>query len=301
MAEKSLDDRIKEAELARQEAETAKLRAEHEKLKEETALVHKQVNAKWYAGKKLAAMATGVLTAVALYGILDGIFFAPVRKQNQTVEQAKERLANINARLLDARVDSLKRKQAKISATIDSLKIRAVLSATFRGLDSLKYASVLKQYNMIKANNYYDRRLNPKGTGTENDFDDDVVEGDTVIYDAATKLTWQGGSKFGQKSWQDAKNYVSSLSYAGFDAWRLPTLKEAMSLIEPKRVEVATTQHDSLYVDARFKDTPYFWTGEKYTALRAWVVYFSYGYCNNLDFIINYNHVRAVRGGQLVI
>ena len=49
MAEKSLGDRIKEAELARQEAETAKLKAEHEKLKEETALVRKQLNAKWYS------------------------------------------------------------------------------------------------------------------------------------------------------------------------------------------------------------------------------------------------------------
>ena len=41
MAEKTLDDRIKEAELARQEAETAKLKSEDEKLKEETALVSK--------------------------------------------------------------------------------------------------------------------------------------------------------------------------------------------------------------------------------------------------------------------
>ena len=40
MAEKSLDDKLKEAEIA--------------KLKEETALVRKQVNAKWYTGKSLA-------------------------------------------------------------------------------------------------------------------------------------------------------------------------------------------------------------------------------------------------------
>ncbi len=60
MAEKSLDDQLKEAEIAKHKAETAKLKAEAD-------LARKQVNAKWYAGKKMAAMATGVLTVVALY------------------------------------------------------------------------------------------------------------------------------------------------------------------------------------------------------------------------------------------
>lgn len=50
MAEKSLDDKLKEAKIA--------------KLKEETALVRKQVNAKWYAGKSLAKFSGFVLTAV---------------------------------------------------------------------------------------------------------------------------------------------------------------------------------------------------------------------------------------------
>ena len=63
MAEKSLEDRIKEAELAKQEAETAKLKVEEE-------LVRKQVNAKWYSGQSLAKFTGFVLTAVALYSVL---------------------------------------------------------------------------------------------------------------------------------------------------------------------------------------------------------------------------------------
>ena len=43
MAEKSLDDPLKEIQIAREQAEL-------EKLKEETALVRQQVNAKWYSG-----------------------------------------------------------------------------------------------------------------------------------------------------------------------------------------------------------------------------------------------------------
>ena len=297
MAEKSLDDRIKEAELARQEAETAKLRAEHEKLKEETALVHKQVNAKWYAGKKLAAMATGVLTVVALYGVFDGIFLAPARKQNQTVEQARERLANINARLLDARIDSLHRKQAIISATIDSLTARAKISAAFEDLNSLEYANILKHYKMITANNYYDRRLNPDGGGVENDFEVRVVKGDTVIDNAVTQLTWQGGSEFAKMNWENAKAHVDALTYAGFDDWRVPTLQEAMSLMKAEKVEYDATEHDSLYIDAHFKDTPFIWTSEKYTTSLAWSVDFFDGYCKFFvsdGFLFN-PHVRAVR------
>ena len=49
MAKKSLDDQLKEAELALKAAEL-------EKLKEETALAHKQVIAKWYSGQILIYM-----------------------------------------------------------------------------------------------------------------------------------------------------------------------------------------------------------------------------------------------------
>ena len=105
--------------------------------------------------------------------------------------------------------------------TIDSLVLSG---AGFRSLDNPAVLdSALKKYRMIKKKGFYDSRLNSKGTGIENDFDDDVVEGDTVICDAATKLTWQGGSKFVQKRWKDAKAYVDTLnisSYAGFKDWR---------------------------------------------------------------------------------
>ena len=279
--DKSLDDQLKEAELA---IKTAEL----EKLKEETALVRKQLTAKWYSGKSLAQITALVLTVVAVYTAIDKIFLAELK-------QKEARLAKVEAGLFQSQVDSLNREKKEIITTIDGLKIRATISAAFGDLDSLEYANVLKQYKTIKTNNYYDKRLNPDGAGVENDFEVDVVEGDTVIHDDLTRLTWQGGGKFPKMGWLDAKNYVSSLSYAGFDDWRLPTLKEAMSLMEPEKVVYDASEGDSLYIDARFKDTPSFWTGEKHTVTSAWFVNFLNGGCyyDAIDYV-GY-HVRAVR------
>ena len=178
------------------------------------------------------------------------------------------------------------------TVTIDSLTIRATISAGFGSLDSPGYANVLKQYNMITANNYYDKRLNSDGAGIENDFKVQVVEEDTVIYDAATRLTWQGGGEFPPMTWKDAKDYVSSLSYAGFNDWRLPTLGEAMSLMEPTPQD---QERESMFVNPLFNDTPFIWTSEKYSASRAWVVGFFFGSCNYIGIGYDSFHVRAVR------
>ena len=150
------------------------------------------------------------------------------------------------------------------------------------------YADALKQYNMIKAKGYFDKRLNPGGKGVENDFEVQVIKGDTVIYDAATSLTWQGGSDFvNQMRWSSAQAYVDTLGYAG-GGWRLPTLEEAMSLMQPKRNKAGR------YIDARFKDTPRIWTSHKYSASRAWCVLFGVGHCSSYDIGSSF-YVRAVR------
>lgn len=68
-----------------------------------------------------------------------------------------------------------------------------------------------------------------------------------------------------------------------------------MSLMEPEKVVYDASEGDSLYVDARFKDSPYFWTGEKHPGSRAWSVNFYGGYCNGYDIDYDAVYVRAVR------
>lgn len=157
--------------------------------------------------------------------------------------------------------------------------------------------SALKQYRMIKKKGYFDSRLNPAGKGIENKYRKKVVEGDTVIYDAATKLMWQGGKGFPRKTWKDAKAYVDRLntsSYAGFKDWRLPTSKKEMSLMEPERV-------GGLYIDAPCMNTSSIWTADEYAwtdkgdASTAWAVGFGFGNCDS--YLVDYGNifVRAVR------
>ncbi len=156
--------------------------------------------------------------------------------------------------------------------------------------DSLQYANVLKQYKTIKTNNYYDKRLNPDGAGVENDFEVRVVKGDTVIYDAATSLTWQATTELPTLPWEQAWAYVDTLTYAGFDDWRLPTLEEAMSLMEPKKNE------HGLHIDPIFDSMQrWIWTADKYSASRAWSVYFYGGDCYGSDVASYGYYVRAVR------
>jgi len=280
--DKFLDDQLKEAQIAREQAEIAKLKSEDEKLKEETALVRKQVNAKWYSGRSLAQITAVALTVVALYSAVDQLFL-------KDIKQHESRLVQLKAEVAQAALDSLNIERKGIAATIDSLKIRASISAAFGELDSIGYASALKQYNMITANNYYDRRLNPDGAGIENDFEVRVVKGDTVTYDATTSLTWQATTELPQLDWERAQAYVDTLTYAGFDDWRLPTLEEAMSLMEPEENE-----ETGRFVDLLFNDTPWIWTSDKHFASRAWLVIFNNGSCNYND-VNSSNHVRAVR------
>jgi hypothetical protein len=79
--------------------------------------------------------------------------------------------------------------------------------------------------------------------------------------------------------------------FAGYRDWRLPTLEEAMSLMEPERKE--------LYINPVFDNRQrWIWTADLYSASVAWFVSFYLGHCISLDIGIYDYHVRAVRSGH---
>lgn len=278
MAEKSLDDQLKEAEMA--------------KLKAETAMVRKQVSAKWYSTQSLVKFTAFVLAAVALYSVLDTRYLKDIRRHDT-------RLIQLKAQAAQAALDSLNREKEKISTRIDSLFL---VSKRFSFETPEVLHKALTQYRMIKKKGYYGLRLNPKGTGIEHKFEQ-RVQRDTVIYDAATGLTWQGGSKFEKKSWKDAQAYIdtlNTLTYGGYKDWRLPTLEEAMSLMEAQKVEFDAVRQDSLHINARFKDTPEILPAYQYDqdgSSWVWAVNFEYGSCYE-RFASGAHYVRAVRSEE---
>ena len=91
---------------------------------------------------------------------------------------------------------------------------------------------------MIKKFNFFDRLMNPSGKGMDNLFQLQAINGDTVVVDEATGLMWQQNGSLEAITYEKAEGYIKELNrkgFAGFHDWRLPTLEEAMSLMEPKK------------------------------------------------------------------
>ena len=148
---------------------------------------------------------------------------------------------------------------------------------------------------MLRNKGFYDRLWNPRGAGVENKFKFIEREGAQLIVDEAVNLTWQQGGSTERMTFVQAQAYIDSLNqaeFAGFDDWRLPTLEEAMSLMEPEPNE------HGLYINPLFEQAQsWIWTADKRAASDVWVVGFDLGYCGSdlVDFSV---FVRAVRSGQ---
>ena len=86
---------------------------------------------------------------------------------------------------------------------------------------------------------------NPYGSGFDNKFEQKISG--KVVYDHASGLMWQQAGSDEYMTYDKALFYITKLNrdqFAGYSDWRMPTLEEAMSLVEP-------TQEDGyLYIVA---------------------------------------------------
>jgi hypothetical protein len=123
----------------------------------------------------------------------------------------------------------------------------------------------------------------------QNDFED---RGE-VIVDHTTGLIWQKSGSDSTWTYQQAQVYIKNLNrdrFAGHDDWRLPTIPELMSLLEPKR------QPNALYINPTF-DSRQQWcwsTDLQDSAASAWHVDFSRGVVYGRGLNVG-TYVRAVR------
>jgi len=150
--------------------------------------------------------------------------------------------------------------------------------------------------SMLAAKGFFDNNLNKGVSGFANDYELKTIAGEQVVVDRATGLMWQRGGSSNYMIYADAEKYIRQLNtarFAGFSDWRLPTLEEAMSLMESREL------NGDLYIDPKFdKAQRYIWTADKQSAGVAWVAGFRGGECHYYDVAGNSLYVRAVRVGQ---
>jgi hypothetical protein len=90
---------------------------------------------------------------------------------------------------------------------------------------------------MLTRLNFYEADRNPSGAGIAHRYEPRVIGDAVVVVDRATGLMWQKGQSDDGMGMADADAYIARLNaqkYGGFTDWRLPTLEEAMTLVEPK-------------------------------------------------------------------
>ena len=95
-----------------------------------------------------------------------------------------------------------------------------------------------------------------------------------VVFDRATGLLWQKSGSEDALTYSAALNYVKQLNrekFGGYADWRLPTMPELMSLLEPEK------QNEDLYISPMFdKRQRWCWSSDKRSS-SAWLVGFFYG------------------------
>gem|GEM_PF-2289439 len=144
----------------------------------------------------------------------------------------------------------------------------------------------------IKQLDFFDSSKHDKGKGITHQYELQEKDGAKVVIDHATGLMWQQSGSRDSSDYANAEKYIRDLNqqrFTGYHDWRLPTLEEAMSLMEPKQL-------GNLYLDPVFDRTQcWIWTADKISVSSAWVVGFGLGGC--LHIVVHYYclYVRGVR------
>jgi len=144
---------------------------------------------------------------------------------------------------------------------------------------------------MLVRYRFFDSLRNPAGHGVRHGYR--LTTDSQIVFDATTGRYWQRGGSLAPLPLTEAQTYVEALNTAGFGGftnWRLPTLEEAMSLMERRQAD------GDLHLDSLFDRVQWWiWTADHHSGSRAWVVYFHGASCFTYVVIRGSSYVRAVR------
>jgi len=160
-------------------------------------------------------------------------------------------------------------------------------------LSSGKVHTMIKEYDFYAPEGY--PWSNPLGKGVVNNFS--LQENGQVVLDRATGLLWQqSGSE--DVTYSTAHDYIKGLNlknFSGHNEWKLPTLEEAMTLMEPEG------KNNNLHIDSIFDSKQHaLWTADKLDVGFAWIVDFTTSRCyitgvKDDPVVAERKFVRAVR------
>ncbi len=115
--------------------------------------------------------------------------------------------------------------------------------------------------------------------------------GDGTVTDKETNLTWMKQDDGKCRKWEEAKKYCeSNEAKLPGEGWRLPTVKELISLVDYDKHSPAI---DPLFLGTK---SSYYWSSTTYAydSVGAWYVSFSNGYVNWFS-LVSGHYVRPVR------
>lgn len=156
---------------------------------------------------------------------------------------------------------------------------------------------------MVLEYNFVDYRCNPYGHGFANQFERKEIQDDKVIIDQAASLMWMTGGSVEMMSFNDAKRWIKALNqqgYAGYHDWRLPTLEEALSILERRK-----NKNGVLYINSFFSDIQKFiWTSDLVkNQSKAWFIFLHNGsyYKSKLSSKYYVKAVRTINSDELMV
>ena len=122
----------------------------------------------------------------------------------------------------------------------------------------------------------------------------ELVMNNEAVLDRETGLVWQRDTSDDQYDWYSAQSYCYIINLGGRKGWRLPTIDELATLVDPIQ-SVPALPIGHLFTNVK----SFYWSSTTYAGStnHAWLVSFGSGDVINSLKTSSY-YVRAVRSGQ---